>query len=67
MKKKNGVPSDTATVLLLVVVPVLAVLLPIRATRILVVITLLGLASKPVLVAVMEKTKIVKEDPQALN
>lgn len=51
--EKNGV-------LVLLAGAALAVLLPIRATRILVAITMQGLASKLALVAVMEKTKISK-------
>jgi hypothetical protein len=49
---------------MLLVRAVLVVLWPIRATRILVAITLL--ASKPALVVFMEQTKISKQDPQAL-
>lgn len=58
--KKTGV-------LILLVVAVLVVLLPIGATRILVVKTLLGLASWLAHVAVLDRTKIHKEDPQAPN
>lgn len=53
--EKNGV-----LVQVLLAGAALVVLLPIRATRILVAITMQGLASELALVAVMEKTKISK-------